>query len=235
MLLALNLDQRDDRARHDEDGHLDVDWNGTTHRLLFELKSTVKGGDYGTGRDTGLRQYLRWADMQFVFGIFEAKGDRPSEMWHGSPRQMRSWNSLEQAYLQPDVDIQTLVPRLIDGSVLDAVLGPKTEYSYADLQRLLKDQWNASRAADRPNLYDERADLNRGRAKADNRYSRVVALQAVRERVAYLLARGGTVNNRKISAGYVRTHCTLLQRPWAASLSRAVEAELAEEPPANPL
>jgi hypothetical protein len=61
----LNLDQRRDRSRHDEDAHLDVEVNGVAHRLEFELKSTPSS----KVRDSVLRQLARWANMHFVFAV----------------------------------------------------------------------------------------------------------------------------------------------------------------------
>jgi hypothetical protein len=226
MVQALNLGQRDGRTRQDEDGHLDVNWKGKTRHLLFECKSTVENADYGTGRDTGLRQLARWGTMHFVFGVFEPRDNVPKRMWYGSPRQMSQWNAAERDYLKPDLMLLQLIPSLVGEAELFNVLGKKDAYTYEDLRRLMKDQWHASAAQNRKNLYQERADVHRSKKASENRYSRKVAIQAVRERVDYLLSRGGTVNNRKISAAYVHRNGTELKAPWAASLIQAVKAEL---------
>jgi hypothetical protein len=83
-----------------------------------------------------------------------------------------------------------------------------------------------------PNRYLANADVHASKRAAECRYSPEMALQAVRDRVEYLLARGSTVNNRKISRRYVIEHCQELKGPrWALELQRAVEAALAAEPP----
>ena len=232
MVARLNLQQDLDRARHDADGHLDVDLEGAPHRLFFECKSAPENGDFGTGRDTGPRQLRRWATMHFAFGWFAPRDNTPSRLWYASPRMMRSWNAAEQEYLGPDLALLEVVPDAVDDSVVDRVLGLKDEYTYADLRALLKAQWNANEAEGQPNLYRERADVHRGRSAQEHRYSPAVAREAVEARVRYLLARGGTVNNRKISASYVQANCRELRFPGVAvDLQQAVLDALAQEPP----
>lgn len=231
MVAALNLDQRPDRSRHDEDAHLDVTVQGRSHRLLFELKSTPANSDFGTGRDTGTRQLLRWSEMHFVFGWFPPRDNRPLRMWYGSPAMMRGWIAAELDYIAPDLRLLTLVPALVGEDVVDAVLGSKDVYDFEDMKRLMKAQWNTDRASGRGNLYRERADLATGERPSELRYSRTAALSAVQDRIRYLLARGGTVNNRKISARYVVENCTELHPPqWARGLEEAVHACLSAEP-----
>jgi hypothetical protein len=230
MISALNLDQRPDRVRDDEDGHLDFLFEGKTVRLLFECKSAPENSDFGTGRDTGLRQLQRWAEMHFAFGWFEPRDNQPRRLWYGSPAMMREWNRREQAYLAPDMALLRHVPDAIDDAVVASVLGDKDVYTFEDLSLLMKDQWKASAARRQPNLYDDLADVNRSRRKTENLYSRAMATRAVRDRIRYLLGRGGTVNNRKISHRYVQSHCVELTRPgYAAHLHRAVEQALAAE------
>ena len=236
MVASLNLDQRPGRARHEEDGHAEVEVGGRSVRLLFECKSAPVGGDFGTGRDTGMRQLQRWETMHFAFGWFEPRDTRPTRLWYGSPAMMRPWNQGEQAYLGPDLALLDLVPEAVDQRVVAAVLDDKDVYTYQDMRRLLKDQWNADRATGRPNRYQLNADVWRGRRSTEHLYSRTMAERAVRDRVRYLLARGGTVNNRKISAGYVLQNCHELKPPrFADELARAVQNALMVESPAETL
>ncbi|MEU6072272.1 hypothetical protein [Micromonospora sp. NPDC047074] len=230
MVAALNLEQPPDRARHGYDAHLDLDSGGRLHRLLFECKSAPHNKDFGTGRDTGLRQLQRWADMHFVFGWFEPRDNQPQRLWYGSPGMMRAWNDREQAYLIPDLELLHYVPATIDSEAVTHILGDKDVYTYEELRVLLKAQWDADQISGRPNLYLENADIRRGRRAADCLYSREVAEFAVRERVHYLLARGGTVNNRKITARYVKENCVEIVGPrWSANFYAAVEEAWAEE------
>lgn len=228
MVDVLNLEQRPDRGRQDEDAHLDVEVDGTKQRLMFELKSKPQVGDYGTGRDTGPRQLRRWSTMHFAFGVFDARDDRVLELWYGSPRRMAAWIDAELEYVLPDGLLVETVPNLLGDAEMTAVFGDKPRYTYDDIHRVMKDQWNADAAAGQPNLYDLRADVHRSTRRTDNVYSREAALEACRDRARYLLKRGATVNNRKISTRYVERNCVRLDRPFATALREAVEQELAE-------
>lgn len=230
MIAVLQLDQRPDRPRHGEDAHLDLDLDdgGNVH-LEFELKSAATGKDYGTGRDTGIPQLRRWAGMHFAFAWFAPRDNKVQRIWYGSPAMMAQWNQAQQDYLAPDLALLHAVPDLVDQGTVAAVLGVKEEYAYEDLRRLLKDQWNRSDALGRANLYLENADVHRATMAAQCRYSPQMALTAVRDRVEYLLARGGTVNNRKIPRGYVQEHCVEITGPrWGVDLEQAVRRALAE-------
>ncbi|PWW24918.1 hypothetical protein JD79_04110 [Geodermatophilus normandii] len=232
MVSVLNLEQRSDRGRQDEDAHLDIDWHGRRLRLLFELKSAAVDGDFGTGRDTGIGQLRRWANMHFVFGWFAPRDNVPKRLWYGSPAMMREWNRQEQAYLAPDLALTSLLPDLADKDILNQLLGHKDVYTYDDLHALMKDHWNAKSALGLPNRYITNADVRRAAKPADCLYSPEVAMQAVRDRAHYLLARGSTVNNRKISRLYVMSRCQEITGPqWALNLHRAVMAALEAEPP----
>lgn len=234
MVSVLNLEQRPDRQRHDEDAHLDLDFDGRQIRLLFELKSAAENQDFGTGRDTGMPQLRRWARMHFVFGWFTPRDNVPRRLWYGSPAMMRTWNRAEQDYLAPDLLLTEMVPELIDDWVMERVLGDKDVYTFADLRRLVKDHWNAKAGQGLLNRYVANADVRRASRAADCLYSREMALEAVRDRARYLLARGSTVNNRKISRAYVLEHCQEITGPqWALNLYRAVQTALAAEPPAH--
>ncbi|MFI7490795.1 hypothetical protein ACIBXA_20675 [Micromonospora echinaurantiaca] len=224
MVAALNLEQPEDRARHDEDGYLILERDGQMHRLSFECKSAAVGKEFGTGRDTGLKQLQRWSRMHFVFGWFEPRDNQIRRMWYGSPAMMKAWNAAEQAYLIPDLILRDCVPDRVSDEVVSMVLGDKDVYTFQELNQLLKDQWKADSRVGRPNLYKERADIRSARSTKDNLYSREVAEIAVRDRIRYLLARGGTVNNRKISPAYVETNCIEILPPrWSANLIKAIE------------
>jgi hypothetical protein len=232
MVTALNLQQRADRARHEEDAYLDVESDGQTLRLLFECKSAPEKDSFGTGRDTGTAQLLRWSTMHFVFGWFSPRAVDPIKMWYGAPAMMRRWIESELAYLGPDQQLLGLVPNhLAPSRLVDDLLGAKDEYTYDELRRLMKAQWNRNAARGQANLYRELA-ANDAKRPADLTYSRSVAERAVIERVEYLLARGSTVNNRKIPLRHVREHCVELHGPrWAQDFYEAVDAALGTEPP----
>jgi hypothetical protein len=227
MVLALGLQSRPDRARHEEDAHLDVRVDGQTHRLLFECKSSPENQDFGTGRDTGLKKLEQWAGFHFVFGWFVARDNMPIRMWYGSPRMMRKWLDDEIAYIEPDILLSNLVPSKVDTEAVTVLFGDEEEISYSEMHKVMKDSWNAKAAIGRPDLYTLNADLNRGRSRQDHVYSREAALKALRHRTAYLLDRGTTVNNRKIPHRYVIDNCIELSSAgWARSLESTVDAEM---------
>ncbi|WP_091448595.1 hypothetical protein [Geodermatophilus poikilotrophus] len=232
MVSRLNLEQRPGRGRQDEDAHLDVDYDGRPVRLLFELKSAAVESDFGTGRDTGMSQLQRWSKMHFVFGWFRPRDNMPRRLWYGSPAMMREWNQQEQEYLVPDLELTMLLPDLADEKILGRVLGHKDVYTYDDISALVKDHWKTKKALGLPNRYLENADVLRARRTADCLYSPAIAMQAIRDRAQYLLARGSTVNNRKISKNYVMTYCQEITGPrWAINLDQAVLAALEAQPP----
>lgn len=234
MVSALNLQQDPDRSRQAADAYLDVDISDSSTRIEFECKSAPESRDFGTGRDTGLRQLRRWAGMHFVFGWFEPRDNQPVRMWYGSPRMMRAWNLAEQAYLTADLVLVDHVPASVDATVFARLLGGKDEFSYEDMKGIVKNQWTADTRAGRGNLYKARADIVSTGKTTDFRYSRAVAEQAVRDRVAYLLDRGSTVNNRKIPAKYVIENCVEIQPPrWAVTLANEVDRALSLEPPSG--
>jgi hypothetical protein len=232
MVAALNLQQDPDRVRHDADAYLNLELDGAPLRIEFECKSSPVSSDFGTGRDTGMRQLQRWSRMHFVFGWFEPRDNQPVRMWYGSPAMMRSWNESEQAYLKPDLEIVSHAPDGVDQAVVDALLGPGEEFTYEQINAIIKNQWNAKASVGRPNLYKLRADIfNRG-PSIEFRYSRAMAECAVRDRIAYLLDRGSTVNNRKISARYIQEHCVEIGAPrWAAELAKHIDDALRSAPP----
>jgi hypothetical protein len=227
MVLALGLQSRPDRARHEEDAHLDVVVNGESTRLLFECKSSPESQDFGTGRDTGIRKLDQWTSFHFVFGWFVSRDNLPIRMWYGSPRMMRKWLDDEIAYLEPDILLSNLIPSKVDAEAVTVLFGDKERISYSEMHKVMKDSWNAKASAGRPDLYALNADINRGKARKDHLYSRDAALKAARDRAAYLLDRGSTVNNRKIPCRYVMEHCTELSSSgWARSLTTVVDAEI---------
>lgn len=226
-MLALGLQSRPERARHEEDAYLDVLINGETRRLLFECKSSPGNQDFGTGRDTGLRKLDQWGSYHFVFGWFVARDNMPIRMWYGSPRMMRKWLDDEIAYIEPDILLSNLIPSKVDAEAVTVLFGDQEQISYSEMHKVMKDSWNAKAAIGRPDLYTSNADLHRGRSRRDHLYSRDAALKAARDRAAYLLDRGTTVNNRKIPYRYVIDHCAELSSAgWARSLEAAVDAEI---------
>ena len=217
-----------DSGRYGEDGFLDIRVGERTHHLLFELKSAPENDDFGTGRDTGLAQLQRWSQMHFVFAWIPPREMMIKRMWYGSPLALKGWNEREQAYIKLDLALVDRIPPLATAELLHELIGEKDEYTFDDLSVLVKDQWNKdTRRGRATSLYEDRADVHRDRQRRLNRYSHDIALRALEDRVRYLLDRGATVNNRKISKKYVLNHCVELDvSNAAASLRTAVQAAL---------
>jgi hypothetical protein len=235
MVAALNLNTRPDRVRHEEDAFMDVQSNGHTYHLLFECKSSPVDTSFGTSRDTGLQKLMQWTDYHFAFGWFDPRDNLPIRMWYGSPRMMRDWLDKEKEYLQSDLLLCDIVPSRVDDDIVTQLFGSGTVFTYDQIYRVMKDQWNAKASEGRPNLYKEYADIQRARRTTDNQYSRAIALRAAKDRTEYLLRRGSTVNNRKISSRYVIDNCKELERTaWARSLDVAVREEITLGLPSNP-
>lgn len=145
---------------------------------------------------------------------------------------MRNWLDSEKEYLQADLTLSGLVPAKVDDQVVTALFGDGTEFTYDQMNKVMKDQWKAKAAEGRSNRYIQYADIRRARRTSDNLYSRDVALKAVQERTEYLLNRGSTVNNRKIYHSYVAANCAELKNTaWVRSLEAAVNTEMELEPP----
>ncbi len=225
MVSALNLSTRPSRRRDEEDGHLEIGTGAAAQTLLFECKSSPVEEDFGTGRDTGLRKLVTWERFHFAFAWFEPRDNLPIRIWYGSPVMMQSWIEKEKDYISSDLILVDLLPQNVGDNELDALLGTKEAYGYDEISRIVKNQWKTNRATGQGNLYVEYADLHRSRRVTENRYSREVALRAVRDRVRYLLDRGSTVNNRSIPKSYVLGNCVELSgsgNGWAYSLRKAV-------------
>lgn len=230
---ACNIKKDADGGRYGEDGYLEVEHLGTLQRLLFELKSAPENDDFGTGRDTGLAQLRRWSGMHFVFAWIPPREMMIKRLWYASPSMLRGWNDREQAYIKLDLALVDQVPPLATEHLLHVLLGEKSDYTFDELNLLVKDQWNRDVRRGRPaSLYEERADVHRDRQRKLNRYSHAVALIALEDRVRYLLDRGATVNNRKIGKRYVLENCVELNvDDAAASLRGAVQLALGDEAP----
>jgi len=231
MRQALNLKQRDEDKRMGEDAFLDVNSAAGPDELDFELKSGVAGKGFSTGRDVGLHTLERWSHMHFVFGEFKARDNEPQKLWYGSPARMRDWIEREKKYIALDLKIASRVSQLFPADLMEEVLvdvlGDADVYTREQIKSLIKDEWNKN--LHRPSQYVARASNPRAKAK-DQLYSRDAALDAARDRLAYLLKRGCTVNNRHVPYTYVTEKCVELDGRglgYAYSLREQVEKALA--------
>jgi hypothetical protein len=235
MVSALNLLQRETRARHDEDAHLDVEIDGKSYRLLFECKSAPESTDFGTGRDTGLTKLESWKSYHFVFASIPTRDNVINRMWYASPRMMRAWIDGEITYLQTDIELAKLIPSKVDDEAVTLLFGDKQVITHAEMSAVMKGEWNANRARGLPNRYEQYADIRQSRRASERLYSRAAGLQAARDRITYLLNRGVTTNNRHIGYRYVTENCAELDRKaWVKSFEKVLSQELKLEPPSMP-
>jgi hypothetical protein len=193
MRTLFNLTRPQEYGRADVDAVLEL--KGRTipeelrgRRVYFELKSATGGRPtISTVRDFGLHYLEKWRRLHWIFGIYE--GGRLQYCLYGSPRAMKPWFDQMAAYIAPDVALAEHAPGLIQDGTLTAILGPAKRFTLADARRLMKNQYGA---AD----YSAAADLPGGE------YSRQAMLKMLRERCAYVIRRGSTLNNPHIPASY---------------------------------
>lgn len=198
MRTLFNLVRPPDAGRGDIDAILELEGRAIPEplrgsRISFELKSATGGRpNISTVRDFGLHHVEKWRELHWLFGVYgrDARGDQVLQYClYGSPAQMKPWFDRMAAYIAPDVAMSECVPALISATTLRNVMGTKQGFSRDDAKRLMKNQYSAAE-------YDEAADLEAGH------YSRDAMLRMLRERCAYVIRRGSTLNNPHIPAGY---------------------------------
>jgi hypothetical protein len=198
MRTLFNLVRPPDAGRGDVDAVLELKGRGVPQRLRdtrvsFELKSATSGrANISTVRDFGLHHIEKWRDLHWLFGIYgrDARGDQVLQYClYGSPAQMKPWFDRVAAYIAPDVALSAHVPQIITDKTLTAILGASRHFSLEDAKRLMKNQFGADE-------YGARVDLSEGG------YSRKAMLEMLRERCAYVIRRGSTLNNPHISASH---------------------------------
>lgn len=188
-----NLTRHEERGRAGIDAVLELRGRAIPEQLRgrtvgFELKSATGGRPtISTVRDFGLHHLEKWRRLHWIFGIYA--GGTLQYCLYGSPQAMKPWFDQMSAYIAPDVALAEHAPGLIEDSTLTAVLGSAQSFSLADARRLMKAQYSA---AD----YAAAADLPGGA------YSREAMLEMLRQRCAYVIRRGSTLNNPHIPASF---------------------------------
>src|SRR5205085_2492372 len=97
------------------------------------------------------------------------------------PEGMAKWIDKIWSYIEPDFQIADCAPPLITLHAMAQVLGTKKVYSLEDAKRLHKNQYSIQQ-------YKERMDVPGG-------YSCERMLEIFKDRAAYLIQRGSTLNN----------------------------------------
>lgn len=185
-------------GRHDIDAVLKLQGKSVPATLQgktveFELKSSTKGKpDISTVRDFGLHYIEKWSKLHWLFGVYGRNAQGDQELLYclyGSPQKMRPWFDRMATYIAPDVALSEHVPDLITDDTLSAILGPQESFTVDDARRLGKNQYSAP-------VYLALPD------RPDGTCSRTVMLRLLRERCAYVIRRGSTLNNPHIPASY---------------------------------
>lgn len=200
-----------DTSRGGVDAVLD---HPTAGALPFELKSTTTG-NVTTVRDFGPDHIKKWSKKHWLIGIYES-GASPRLLYtlYSSPSQMADWIETKRVYIQPDFDLAEIAPDHLTMDDLHAILDDKERYTYEDAFRLHKRQYSRLE-------YREAADM------PGECFSPTAMLEILKDRCAYLIRRGSTLNNPHIPAGYFRDFEQITAN-HADCLSRLVDEYLSE-------
>lgn len=198
MRTLFNLTRPEEYGRADVDAVLELKGRSVPEELRgreipFELKSATGGRPtISTVRDFGLHHVEKWRPLHWLFGVYgrDTRGDQVLQYClYGSPQAMQPWFDRMSAYIEPDIALAEHVPGLIGDRELTAVLGADGAFSREDARRLMKNQYAARD-------YEQAADLPGGG------YSRQAMLDMLRQRCAYVIRRGSTLNNPHIPSGF---------------------------------
>lgn len=209
LIRLFKLERIEGAGRADTDAKLVV--NGG--HIPFELKSSTRGS-VTTVRDFGPDHIAKWKTKHWLFGFYDKDGATLKYCMYGSPERMAPWVQLKEEYVRVDFQLAKCVPPLIHQDLLYELLGREDVYSIRDAKLLQKRQYSKAR-------YKERCDHPVG-------YSPDRMLDILRDRCAYLIRRGSTLNNPHVPAGYFKGWERITQ-DHAARLRELVAEALARE------
>lgn len=215
LIRLFRLEKIEGAGRADTDAELVLDG---VH-IPFELKSSTDDS-VTTVRDFGLDHVAKWKGKHWLFGFYNEDGLTLKFCLYGSPQAMAPWIGLKEEYIRVDLQLAGCVPSLIHLDLLYDLLGQKDLYGTEDARLLQKRQYSKA-------LYQERRDLPGG-------YSPNRMLEILKDRCAYLIRRGSTLNNPHIPGSYFRgweritaNHAQRLRQRVAEALTQ--EARTIEE------
>ncbi|MEU8757737.1 hypothetical protein [Streptomyces sp. NPDC048659] len=198
MVDRFNLEVPEGRKRADIDASLTI--AGQT--VDFELKSATRKG-VSTVRDLGPGHFAKWKNIHWLFGVYDARGEKLQHSYYASPDAMVAWISSKEEYVRPDVSLaQHAMKGISESSVID-LLGEKEYYTKQEARWVMKNQWTAAK-------YEEQADLTSGK---DIRYSLDRMVEIMRERCLYVMSRGATLNNPHIPMTYIEKLPMIKEEP----------------------
>jgi hypothetical protein len=197
-----NLDRPENRTRHGVDALLHV--GDITYE--FELKSITSGGGLTTVRDFGRDHIEKWKAKHWIVGVFS--GTDLILCRYGSPPAMAPWIAEKWEYIRPDMELARIAPERLQLEDMYAVIGRQESYSFEDAKRLHKKQYSVEK-------YIAAMD-------GDGCYSPAAMLEIFRHRLRYVIERGSTLNNPKVSPDYLAAWPTITSN-HAAELRVLVE------------
>lgn len=184
LIALFNLEEPENRVRHGVDALLRV--HGL--EIEFELKSiTISRGGLTTVRDLGRDHIEKWRHKHWIVAVYS--GEKLTECLYGSPDDMAPWVEKTWNYIKPDFELALIAPDRLTLDDMFAVVGEKAVYSLADAKTLHKLQMSAAE-------YRSRMDTEGG-------YSQAAMLEIFRDRLRYLIERGSTLNNPKVTPAYL--------------------------------
>lgn len=204
-----NLERPANRVRHGVDALLRIDGR----EFEFELKSITTGGGLTTVRDFGRDHIEKWRTKHWIVSVYT--GADLTLCRYGSPDAMRPWIEGRWEYIRPDFELARLAPARLTLEDMYAVLGQKPAYTLEDARRLHKMQYSAA---------EYRAAMGGGDHITPERM-----LTIFRDRLRYVVERGSTLNNPKVSPDYL-AHWPAITANHAEELRRLVRAWLAANP-----
>ena len=178
-----NLWVPEQRRRDETDAFLRIDGL----ELPFELKSTTSGS-VSTVRDFGADHIAKWKDLHWIFGFYTKDGNRLLYCHYASPADMARWIQKMEDYVLPDIVLALEAAKAVTRDTLDVIFDPKEVYGTDDAKRIMKQQWTAAQ-------YRDAQDIIGG-------YSPDRMIEILKERCAYVVKRGATLNNPHIPRSY---------------------------------
>lgn len=213
----------DGGSRGGTDAFLDMD----EHQVAFELKSVTKkagknpdvvkpNASFSTVRDLGPDHIAKWrAKMHWLLSRYNADGKKLLYTYYATPEQMGPWLEEKEAYMRPDFELSRVAPARLVMADLHRIIGKKSKYTIHDAHKLQKDQYTRER-------YFAKMDLD------GLDYSAECMLEILRERCAYVIERGSTLNNPHIPESYfVKQGCVTILNNHAKTLRKLVRGWLA--------
>lgn len=184
-----NLDRPPNHVRHGVDALLHVG----DLEYEFELKSITTGGGLTTVRDFGRDHIEKWKTKHWIVGVYS--GNDLVLCRYGSPQAMAPWIAEKWEYIRPDFELAQIAPHRLTLQDMFSVIEEKELYTLEDARRLHKLQYSAQ-------AYKSAMD-------GDGCYTPAAMLQIFRDRLKYIIERGSTLNNPKVSPDYLSTWPTI--------------------------